>query len=81
MVTQEEDCQVILNVLLVGGGGDGDIFEGHAGGSGFVDFKQVSYCIVDYPLFIAVMLITAVEARKGNIFPVMSFVVKLGSKA
>ena len=44
MVTQEEDCQVILNVLLVGGGGDGDIFEGHAGGSGFVDFKQVSYC-------------------------------------
>ena len=42
MVTEEEDCQVTLNVLLVGGGGDGDIFEGHAGGSGFVDFKQVS---------------------------------------
>ena len=40
-VTEEEDCEVLLNVLLVGGGGDGDIFEGHAGGSGFVDFKQV----------------------------------------
>jgi len=41
-VTEEENCEVLLNVLLVGGGGDGDIFEGHAGGSGFVDFKQVS---------------------------------------
>merc|ERR1711892_785922 len=42
MVTEEEDgCQVMLNVLLVGSGGDEDIFEGHGGGSGFVDFKQV----------------------------------------
>merc|ERR1712123_409667 len=42
MVTEEEDgCQVLLNVLLVGSGGDEDIFEGHGGGSGFVDFKQV----------------------------------------
>merc|ERR1711892_1460895 len=42
MVTEEEDgCQVMLNVLLVGGGGDEELFLGHGGGSGFVDFKQV----------------------------------------
>ena len=42
MVTGEEGCQVMMNVLLVGGGGDGDIFEGHGGGSGFVEFIQVN---------------------------------------
>ena len=41
MVTGEEGCQVMMNVLLVGGGGDGDVFEGHGGGSGFVNFIQV----------------------------------------
>merc|ERR1712215_606454 len=36
------DCSVLMNVVLVGGGGDGSIFEGHGGGSGFVDFTQVA---------------------------------------
>ena len=51
MVTEEEDgCQVLLNVLLVGGGGDEELFLGHGGGSGFVDFKQVS-CQCSFTFF------------------------------
>ena len=42
MVVDEEDCNVLLNVVLVGGGGDGAIIDGHGGGSGFVDFVQVN---------------------------------------
>ena len=38
---EEADCEVSLRVLLVGGGGDGDAFSGNAGGSGFLEVKQV----------------------------------------
>ena len=41
IMTEEEECQVMLNVLLVGGEGDVDTFDGYGGGSGFVAFKQV----------------------------------------
>ena len=37
----EAGCEVSLRVLLVGGGGDGDAFSGNAGGSGFLEFRQV----------------------------------------
>ena len=37
----QEGCEVNLRVLLVGGGGDGDAFSGNAGGSGFLELRQV----------------------------------------
>ena len=38
----EEECEATLRLLLVGGGGDGDTFEGHGGGSGYITYKQVN---------------------------------------
>ena len=44
---EEAGCEVSLRVLLVGGGGDGDAFSGNAGGSGFLEVKQVRlFCAV-----------------------------------
>ena len=37
----EADCEVRLRLVAVGGGGDGDAFTGNAGGSGFVEYKEV----------------------------------------
>ena len=37
----EDGCEVSLRVLLVGGGGDGDAFSGNAGGSGFLELREV----------------------------------------
>ena len=37
----EAGCEVNLRVLLVGGGGDGDAFSGNAGGSGFLELREV----------------------------------------
>ena len=43
IITEEEEpCLVELNVLLVGAGGDSDTFEGHGGGSGYVDIKLIT---------------------------------------
>ena len=38
---EEAGCEVDLRVLLVGGGGDGDAFSGNAGGSGFLELREV----------------------------------------
>ena len=38
---QENGCEVIVRILAVGGGGDGDAFTGNAGGSGHVVYSQV----------------------------------------
>ena len=40
----EDGCEVSLRVLLVGGGGDGDAFSGNAGGSGFLELREVREC-------------------------------------
>ena len=37
----EAECEVRLRLLAVGGGGDGDAFTGNAGGSGFVEYREV----------------------------------------
>ena len=37
----EAGCEVNLRLLLVGGGGDGDAFSGNAGGSGYLEFREV----------------------------------------
>ena len=37
----EAECEVRLRLVAVGGGGDGDAFTGNAGGSGFVEYKEV----------------------------------------
>ena len=54
----EEPCEVVLNLLLVGAGGDSDTFEGHGGGSGFVDMKQV---LVTAPVTLSITV-----GRAGN---------------
>ena len=38
---EEAGCEVRLRLLLVGGGGDGDAFSGNAGGSGFLELREV----------------------------------------
>ena len=35
------ECEVRLRLVAVGGGGDGDAFTGNAGGSGYVEYKEV----------------------------------------
>ena len=37
----QDNCEVNLRILAVGGGGDGDAFTGNAGGSGHVVYNQV----------------------------------------
>ena len=37
----EAECEVRLRLVAVGGGGDGDAYTGNAGGSGFVEYKEV----------------------------------------
>ena len=39
---EDAECEVCLQVLLVGGGGDTDTFLGHGGGSGYILSEQVS---------------------------------------
>ena len=39
---EPEGCDVVLRVLAVGGGGDGDAFSGNAGGSGHVEWSEVT---------------------------------------
>ena len=36
-----QECEVRLRLVAVGGGGDGDAFTGNAGGSGYVEYKEV----------------------------------------
>jgi len=41
----EEDCQVNIRMLLIGGGGDTNTFIGHGGGSGYITQDQISLTI------------------------------------
>ena len=39
--SDSQECEVRLRLVAVGGGGDGDAFTGNAGGSGYVEYKEV----------------------------------------
>ena len=58
LTDEEEPCQVVVNALLVGSGGDSDTFEGHGGGSGYVDMKQL--------LLTAPVTLSLTVGRTGN---------------
>ena len=49
------ECEVRLRLVAVGGGGDGDAFTGNAGGSGYVEYKEVLSSFIKHCIMASIL--------------------------